>query len=158
MKFITHFSLGLLITTLLLYIGWAPEVAIFCLIGALAPKLDNVSYLHGLKRRVFHNVWYLLIISMVIAWPGTTLMAISFAVGTLAHLILDIFSKEGLYPLWPQEFVHLELKEIKDENIVLTLAMCTLVAIAVIYLFNDLFFSAMSALATALVINRKYWK
>jgi hypothetical protein len=158
MKFITHFSLGLLITTLLLYVGLIPEVAVFCLVGALVPKLDNISYLHGMKRRIFHNVWYLLIVSMMIAWPGTTLMAISFAVGTLAHLMLDSFSKEGLYPLWPYEFMHIELKEVKDENIILTLAVGALVAIFINYYFNDLFFSLMGAFATAVVVNRKYWK
>lgn len=158
MRLVTHLAVGLLLSGLIYLMGLPIDVSVFCLVGSLLPKVDNLPLFYSLKRKVFHNVWFLLLAAMAIAWPGTTIMAISFAVGTLSHYLLDFFSKEGVYPLWPQELVHVELRLIENENVITTFSLSLLASLAIVRHLNDMFLALMAFVVVSVVMNKNVWK
>lgn len=158
MKLLTHFSAGLMLSEFIFFMGLPLDIALFCILGSVFPKLDSVPPLSRMKGKVFHNVWLLIISSMVIALPGTTMMAISFAVGVLVHMLLDFFSKEGIYPLWPQEIISVRLRVLKRENLVVTPALSLLVSGVMVYYLGDYLLAVLGFFVAALAVNRGAWR
>lgn len=100
----THLIFALLLFLLLnQYFHYPIYLAIFAFIGATIPDLD--IKIHGLHRKIFHNIWFLGLIIFVLFRMGwiDNQFAIVFSIGFVSHLIADSLTHMGIMPLWPIE-------------------------------------------------------
>jgi membrane-bound metal-dependent hydrolase YbcI (DUF457 family) len=75
-------------------------MAFFAFIGVLLPDLDVRP--RKLHRKLFHNVWFLIIVLFVAYNLGIDKnTAIILSIGFISHLIGDSLTHKGIMPLWP---------------------------------------------------------
>ena len=101
----THLIFALLVFLLLNYVLHFPiYMSLFAFIGAMLPDLDiKIKSLH---RKIFHNVWTLMIILFMLFRMNLidNQFAIVFSAGFLSHLAIDAATHMGIMPLWPIEW------------------------------------------------------
>jgi len=114
MMFKTHIVVSLLVA-LLVFPLFSLNKGIFLLIflfAALLPDIDTPSSFIGRRvkiigwifrhRGLFHSVFMLVALAaLVYVLSYNRLYAIVFALGYLTHLIADMFTYEGIMPLYP---------------------------------------------------------
>lgn len=110
----THLLTGIFLGLLFLPLGNSllVQVLIFssAVVGSLIADLDISTSLLGRKvkligylfshRGFFHSLFFLLLLSIMLAEISVFIVGLTFLIGGLSHLLLDILTKEGLY-LWP---------------------------------------------------------
>lgn len=77
-------------------------MAFFAFAGVLIPDLDMKP--RKLHRKLFHNIWILMIFLFIGFISGIFFnkeVAIIFSIGFLSHLIGDSLTHNGIMPLWP---------------------------------------------------------
>ncbi len=98
----THLLFALLFFLLLnQYFHFPLYLAVFAFIGTTIPDLDlKVRKLH---RKIFHNLWFLLIITILLLEASIfdQRVAIVFSLGFISHLVADSLTHMGIMPLWP---------------------------------------------------------
>ena len=103
MEKMTHITLAFLVLLLFGFVLNFPiYMAIFAFIGVLIPDLDTKP--RRLHRKLFHNVWMLIIFLFLGFVSGVLFnreVAIIFSIGFLSHLIGDSLTHKGIMPLWP---------------------------------------------------------
>jgi len=102
MEKMTHIILAFLIFLLFGFIlSFSIYMAFFAFVGVLIPDLDVRP--RKLHRKLFHNVWVLIIFLFI----GFNLgifsrgAGIIFSIGFLSHLVGDSLTHNGIMPLWP---------------------------------------------------------
>ena len=76
--------------------------SIFAFVGALLPDLDVKP--RNLHRKLFHNIWFLMIVLFVgfeILKILNRTTAIILSIGFISHLISDAATHTGIRPFWP---------------------------------------------------------
>jgi membrane-bound metal-dependent hydrolase YbcI (DUF457 family) len=104
MEKMSHLILGFLVLVLFGFILNFPiYMAIFAFVGVLIPDLDFKSRKY--HRKLFHNIWILIIILFFgfISGLFNREIGIIFAIGFISHLIGDALTHRGITPLWPIE-------------------------------------------------------
>jgi len=118
----THLAFGVMIGGLLFALGLPISVAFLTGFSAFIPDLDflidkvwlsptgaikqawrKTTGLHGMHRRIFHNIWTALLwaflVGVISKW---SLLAMSLAFfGVISHLLLDSLTYTGVYWMWP---------------------------------------------------------
>jgi len=118
MLFYTHLLFSVLIGLYLLpyfnfnKIIFISLIAFFSLVldidkanSKLGKKLGLISILINFifgHRKLFHSLLFIVAGYLILSF--SSLLAISFLIGTLSHLILDSFTKEGVRPFYPLKF------------------------------------------------------
>jgi inner membrane protein len=77
-------------------------MAFFAFIGALIPDLDIKTRKY--HRKLFHNIWMLIILLFIGLSTGIFFSreaGIVFSIGFLSHLVGDSLTHNGIMPLWP---------------------------------------------------------
>jgi len=76
-------------------------MSLFAFVGVLLPDLDMKFKKY--HRKVFHNIWFLIIVLFIGFQLGllerTTALIVS--IGFFSHLIGDSLTHRGIMPLWP---------------------------------------------------------
>jgi len=100
----THIIFSILLFLLFNFIFHFPlYISIFAFIGAMIPDLDLRPRKY--HRKIFHNVWFLLIL-LFIGFSFhiiDNMFAIVFSIGFFSHLIMDALTPMGIMPFWPFE-------------------------------------------------------
>lgn len=102
MQKVTHLIFAFL--TLILF-GFALDfpiyMSLFAFVGVLLPDLD--FKFRKYHRKVFHNVWFLVIALFIGFQMGLLdrIAAIVLSIGFFSHLIGDSLTHRGIMPLWP---------------------------------------------------------
>lgn len=103
----THLVFALLLFLLLNQVFHFPMyLALFAFMGAMLPDMDlKVKKLH---RKIFHNIWFLMIVLFVLFELAfiDQRVAIVFSIGFISHLIADSLTHMGIMPLWPIKKPH----------------------------------------------------
>lgn len=75
--------------------------SIFAFVGAILPDLDVKP--RKLHRKLFHNIWFLIIILFIGFEIGilNRTTAIILSIGFISHLISDAATHTGIRPFWP---------------------------------------------------------
>jgi len=76
--------------------------SLFAFIGAILPDLDVKP--RKLHRKLFHNIWFLIIVLFVgfeIIRVLNRTTAIILSIGFISHLITDAATHTGIRPFWP---------------------------------------------------------
>jgi membrane-bound metal-dependent hydrolase YbcI (DUF457 family) len=75
-------------------------MAFFALLGALLPDVDmKIKRMH---RKIFHNIWFLIIILFLGFKLGSDkISSIALSIGFVSHLISDSLTHRGIMPFWP---------------------------------------------------------
>ena len=98
----THLIFAFLLFMLFNFIFHFPiYLSLFAFLGAMLPDLDiKIKKLH---RKIFHNVWFLMIILFILFEMSLVnrTIAIIFSIGFLSHLIADSLTHMGIMPFWP---------------------------------------------------------
>ena len=112
----THAIMGLLLGLALVgffpYLSFTETLGVlfFCVFGSLFPDIDSSTSLIGrhtpivsflVKHRgIFHSIFPLIIIVFGLIYFARVEIIIAFILGFFSHLILDMFTKQGLtlYP------------------------------------------------------------
>jgi len=98
----THLIFALLLFLLLNQVFHFPiYLALFAFLGAMLPDMDlKVRKLH---RKIFHNIWFLMIVLFVLFELAfiDQRVGIVFSIGFISHLIADSLTHMGIMPLWP---------------------------------------------------------
>jgi len=102
MKKYTHWIFALLLFLLFQFILKFPiYLSIFAVIGTMLPDLDIKWKKY--HRKLFHNIWILLII-LFLGFNFHLIdrtIAIIISIGFLSHLIIDAITPTGIMFLWP---------------------------------------------------------
>ncbi len=95
-----HLSLSLFAFSLALAFQPIPlSYYLFVLLGAMLPDFDLP--MKGLHRKLFHNIWFAVIMGLLIADNLGTLPAQLFLIGFATHVLGDALTPEGVHLLWP---------------------------------------------------------
>ena len=111
MLFRTHLIFALLIALFLLFIGFNyPLFILVFVFAALLPDIDHPSSKIGRRfkflnllfthRGFFHSLFALLIFTILLYFVNF-MLAIAFFSGYFLHLLLDSFTKQGIYLFYP---------------------------------------------------------
>lgn len=76
-------------------------MAVFVFVGAMIPDLDlKFGKLH---RKLFHNVWFIIIVLFGLFTINVINSQVSLAllIGFFSHLVADSLTHMGIMPLWP---------------------------------------------------------
>jgi len=76
-------------------------MAVFVFIGAVIPDID-IKF-RGLHRKLFHNIWFLILLLFGLFSLNLINSQVSTAliIGFCSHLIADSLTHMGIMPLWP---------------------------------------------------------
>ena len=100
----THLIFAFLLFILFNFIFHFPiYLSLFAFLGAMLPDLDiKIKKMH---RKIFHNIWFLLITLTLLFKLGLIdrTIAIIFSIGFISHLIADSLTHTGIMPFWPIE-------------------------------------------------------
>ncbi len=110
MLFKTHLAFALLIALVLLFLNINPVFIIIFVIAALLPDIDNpfskigkkvkiINYLF-VHRGFFHSLFALLIFTILLYFFNI-FIATAFFSGYFLHLLLDSFTKQGIFLFYP---------------------------------------------------------
>lgn len=100
----THIAFGLLIAIIIFSIFHLDfGLAIVAGIGAIFPDIDFKENLRHLHRKLFHNIWAIGLVTIIISILFTLSFGIAFMLGAFSHLIADALTPMGIYPLWPRD-------------------------------------------------------
>lgn len=103
MEKMTHLILAFLVLLLFGFVLNFPiYMAVFAFVGVLIPDIDIRS--RKLHRKLFHNVWMLVILLFIGFITGIFFSreaGILFSIGFLSHLVGDSLTHRGIMPLWP---------------------------------------------------------
>ena len=102
MQKVTHIIFAFFILILFGFILNFPiYMAFFAFAGVLIPDLD--TKFKKFHRKVFHNVWFLVIMLFAISRLAifNRMIGILFSIGFFSHLIADSLTHRGIMPLWP---------------------------------------------------------
>jgi len=110
MLFKTHLAFALLIALVLLFLNINPVFIIVFVIAALLPDIDSpfskigkkvkiVNYLFA-HRGFFHSLFALLIFTILLYFFDV-FIATAFFSGYFLHLLLDSFTKQGIFLFYP---------------------------------------------------------
>lgn len=102
MQKVTHLIFAFFILVLFGFILNFPiYMAFFAFAGVLIPDIDiKFKKFH---RKVFHNVWFLIICLFFLSRSMLfdRMAGIVFSIGFLSHLAADSLTHRGIMPLWP---------------------------------------------------------
>jgi len=98
----THLIFAFLVLLLFGFVLDFPiYMSLFAFAGVLLPDID--TKFRKFHRKLFHNVWFLIIVLFVgfglKVFDRTA--AIIFSIGFFSHLIGDSLTHRGIMPLWP---------------------------------------------------------
>jgi len=101
MQRMTHLIMAFLVLLLFGFILTFPiYMAFFAFLGVLLPDLDVRPRKY--HRKLFHNIWFLMIVLFVAYNLGLDrTAAIVISIGFFSHLISDALTHKGITPLWP---------------------------------------------------------
>ncbi len=110
MLFRTHLAFAIFISLILLYFNLNLVFVIIFIIASLLPDIDSptskigkrfkfLNYLFA-HRGFFHSLFALLIFTIILYFVNY-LLAIAFFSGYFLHLLLDSFTKQGIYLFYP---------------------------------------------------------
>ena len=124
MQRITHIYFALFLFAIFWVIfGLGLEISIFVAFGAIFPDFDIAKPVRQYHRKLLHNVWVLLAVSMVISvlfiYPVPLIgigWGLGFLLGGLSHLLMDSLTIRGIYPLWPLKKEKKGMHLFKDKN------------------------------------------
>ena len=100
----THVIFSILLFLMFNFIFHFPlYLSVFAFIGAMTPDLDLRPKKY--HRKLFHNLWFLMLILFVGFSVGIIdrTFAIVFSIGFLSHLLIDGVTPMGIMPFWPFE-------------------------------------------------------
>lgn len=102
MQKVTHLIFAFLVLILFGFVLNFPiYMSLFAFVGVLLPDLDMKFKKY--HRKVFHNIWFLIIVLFIGFQLGllerTTALIVS--IGFFSHLIGDSLTHRGIMPLWP---------------------------------------------------------
>ena len=110
MLFRTHLAAALLIALILLFFKLNPLFIIIFILASLLPDIDHPSSKIGKRFRFlniifahrcfFHSLFALLIFTILLYFVNF-LFAIAFFSGYFLHLLLDSFTKQGIFLFYP---------------------------------------------------------
>jgi len=110
MLFRTHLAAALLIALILLFFNINLVFIIVFVIASLLPDIDHPSSKIGKRfkflnylfahRGFFHSLFALLIFTILLYFVNF-LLAIAFFSGYFLHLLLDSFTRQGIYLFYP---------------------------------------------------------
>lgn len=79
-----------------------------CSFGAIFPDFDIAKPVRQYHRKLLHNIWVLLAVSIIISIlfinPDPLIgigWGLGFLLGGLSHLLMDSLTIRGIYLLWP---------------------------------------------------------
>jgi len=108
--FRTHLAASLLALLLLAPFYENKVLLILFIIGTIMPDIDTPTSFIGkrfrlfgwlfLHRGIFHSVWMLIILSVIIG-TASQLAGLAFALGYGLHLLLDALNHAGIRPFHP---------------------------------------------------------
>ena len=103
MQKITHLIFAFFVLILFgLVLNFPIYLSFFAFVGVLIPDID--TKFRKFHRKLFHNIWFLIIALFVLFNLGLErTAAIVFSIGFLSHLIGDSLTHRGIMPLWPIE-------------------------------------------------------
>jgi len=103
MQKVTHIIFAFFILILFgLVLNFPIYLSFFAFVGALLPDID--TKFKKFHRKLFHNIWFLIIALFAIFNLGfDRTAAIIFSIGFISHLIGDSLTHRGIMPLWPIE-------------------------------------------------------
>jgi membrane-bound metal-dependent hydrolase YbcI (DUF457 family) len=98
MQKVTHLIFAFLVLILFGFVLNFPiYMSLFAFVGVLLPDLDfKFKKYH---RKVFHNIWFLVIVLFIGFQIG--LLNRILSIGFFSHLIGDSLTHRGIMPLWP---------------------------------------------------------
>ncbi len=101
MEKVTHIIFAFLAFLILgLVLNFPIYMAFFAFFGALLPDID--MKIKGMHRKIFHNIWFLIIILFLGFKLGLDkFSAIALSIGFISHLISDSLTHRGIMPFWP---------------------------------------------------------
>jgi len=110
MLFRTHLAAALLIALILLFFKLNPLFIIIFILASLLPDIDHPSSKIGRRfkflnllfthRGFFHSLFALLIFTILLYFINF-LLAIAFFTGYFLHLLLDSFTRQGIFLFYP---------------------------------------------------------
>jgi inner membrane protein len=102
MQKVTHIIFAFFIIIIFGFVlNFPVYMSLFAFVGVLIPDID--TRFKRFHRKIFHNVWFLVILLFVISRLTlfNRLAAIVFSIGFLSHLIADSLTHRGIMPFWP---------------------------------------------------------
>jgi inner membrane protein len=103
MEKMTHLIFAFLVLVLFGFmLNFPIYMSAFAFVGVLIPDLDMKP--KKLHRKLFHNIWILIIFLFIGSASGIFFnreVGIVFSVGFISHLIADSLTHNGIMPLWP---------------------------------------------------------
>jgi len=110
MLFKTHLIVSILISLILLYFNLNLVFVIIFIIASLLPDIDSPASKIGRKVKIlnylfshrgfFHSLFALLIFSVILSFIDY-LLALAFFSGYFLHLLLDSFTRQGIFLFYP---------------------------------------------------------
>ena len=103
MQKMTHLIFAFFVLVLFGFVlNFPVYVSFFAFIGVLIPDID--TKFRKFHRKVFHNIWFLVICLFALFNLGVDrTAAVVFSIGFLSHLVADSLTHRGIMPLWPIE-------------------------------------------------------
>ncbi|MCX6818204.1 MAG: metal-dependent hydrolase [Candidatus Aenigmarchaeota archaeon] len=104
----THIIFGIFLFVLL-WAAFKLDIALSALVavGSVFPDLDYRKGLTVYHRKLAHNIWVMLLASIIIALVANSIeFGMAFALGFMSHVLIDALTPMGVYPLYPLKSSH----------------------------------------------------
>lgn len=104
----THIIFGIFLFVLL-WAAFKLDIALSALVavGSVFPDLDYRKGLTVYHRKLAHNIWVMLLASIIIALVANSIeFGMAFALGFMSHILIDALTPMGVYPLYPLKSSH----------------------------------------------------